>query len=212
MRAVEILPPSFLPMSEDSSPKKKTVRKSARKKTAKKATSRDSVAEELTQEQTLPLVSVNDSPIPESPDSSKKEDQERRPSREPKKGVRDRRREPRQDDGERDVSNQDSNQSEQAGDAPAARDSDSGGDDHDGRGRGKGRGRGGRGRRGDESQPKARTPIDENQLQKKAWKIYLSEVTEEGLALLDDNGLRSFARGSFQAARVFLEEEQRHGK
>ena len=199
-------------MSEDSSPKKKTVRKSARKKTAKKATSRDSVAEELTQEQTLPLVSVNDSPIPESPDSSKKEDQERRPSREPKKGVRDRRREPRQDDGERDVSNQDSNQSEQAGDAPAARDSDSGGDDHDGRGRGKGRGRGGRGRRRDESQPKARMPIDENQLQKKAWKIYLSEVTEEGLALLDDNGLRSFARGSFQAARVFLEEEQRHGK
>jgi len=199
-------------MSEDSSPKKKTVRKSARKKTAKKATSTDSVAEESTQEQTLPLVSVNDSPIPESQDPSKKEDQERRPSREPKKGVRDRRREPRQDDEDRDGGNQESNQSEQAGDAPAARDSNSGGDDQDGRGRGKGRGRGGRGRRGDESQPKARTPIDEDQLQKKAWEIYLSEVTEEGLALLDDNGLRSFARGSFQAARVFLEEEQRHGK
>jgi hypothetical protein len=34
-------------------------------------------------------------------------------------------------------------------------------------------------------------------------------VTEEGLALLDDNGLRDYARSSFNAARLFLEEKER---
>ncbi|MFT6181470.1 MAG: hypothetical protein ACJAQT_001865 [Akkermansiaceae bacterium] len=44
---------------------------------------------------------------------------------------------------------------------------------------------------------------------KKAWEIFESEVTEEGLALLDDNGLRDYARSSFNAARLFLEEKGR---
>ena len=37
----------------------------------------------------------------------------------------------------------------------------------------------------------------------------MSEVTEEGLALLDDRGLREYARSSLNAARIFLEEEAR---
>ena len=51
--------------------------------------------------------------------------------------------------------------------------------------------------------------MNEDHLRKKAWKIYESEVTEEGLALLDDSGLREYARSSFNAARIFLEEEGR---
>ena len=34
-------------------------------------------------------------------------------------------------------------------------------------------------------------------------------MTEEGLALLDDSGLRDYARASFNAARIFLEEQGR---
>ncbi len=51
--------------------------------------------------------------------------------------------------------------------------------------------------------------VDSKTLAKKAWKIFESEVTEEGLALLDDNGLRDYARSSFNAARIFLEEKSR---
>jgi hypothetical protein len=51
--------------------------------------------------------------------------------------------------------------------------------------------------------------VDSKDLAKKAWKIFESEVTEEGLALLDDNGLRDYARSSFNAARLFLEEKER---
>ena len=56
---------------------------------------------------------------------------------------------------------------------------------------------------------KARPPVNEDHLRKKAWKIYESEVTEKGLALLDDSGLRGYARSSFNAARIFLEEQGR---
>ena len=202
------LPSSFLPMSEENiSPKKKAVRKSARKKSAKKAAKEE--ASEAPQEQSLPLipdVPAAESAVPEKKEQSEKSDQKRsRPQREPrgpKKSVRDTRKE-----GDQDAKSDDSDKP-----LESPQESSRGDDDQDGRGRGRNRGRGrGRGRSDDAPQnQKPRTPIDEEQLKKKAWKIYLSEVTEEGLALLDDNGLRTFARGSFQAARVFLEEEQKH--
>ena len=72
--------------------------------------------------------------------------------------------------------------------------------------RGRNRNRRTRGERRDES---ARPTVDFKQLKKKAWQIFASEVTEEGLALLDDNGLREYARSSFNAARLFLEEAGR---
>lgn len=56
---------------------------------------------------------------------------------------------------------------------------------------------------------KVRPEVDHKEVAEKAWKIYLSEVTEEGLVLLDDLRLREFARGSFHAARLFLEEKAR---
>ncbi len=65
-----------------------------------------------------------------------------------------------------------------------------------------------RGRR--EDGPIQRIEIDFDQMRKKAWKIYQSEVTEEGLALLDDKALREYARSSFNAARLFLEEEAKN--
>ena len=72
----------------------------------------------------------------------------------------------------------------------------------------RGRGRGRR-ERGEKRDGKPRVAVDSKDLAKKAWKIFESEVTEEGLALLDDNGLRDYARSSFNAARLFLEEKER---
>jgi hypothetical protein len=72
----------------------------------------------------------------------------------------------------------------------------------------RGRGRGRR-ERGEKREGKPRVAVDSKDLAKKAWGIFESEVTEEGLALLDDNGLRDYARSSFNAARLFLEEKER---
>ena len=72
----------------------------------------------------------------------------------------------------------------------------------------RGRGRGRR-ERGEKREGKPRITVDSMDLAEKAWKIFESEVTEEGLALLDDNGLRDYARSSFNAARLFLEEKER---
>ena len=80
------------------------------------------------------------------------------------------------------------------------------GEQRERRGRNRGRGRG----NNREREVKARPPVNEDHLRKKAWKIYESEVTEEGLALLDDSGLRDYARASFNAARIFLEEQGPH--
>jgi len=71
------------------------------------------------------------------------------------------------------------------------------------RSRGRNRGRGGDG----SVQP--RVEINPEKLSKKAWKIFVSEVTEEGLALLDDRALRDYARSSLNAARIFLEENHK---
>ncbi|MDB4618463.1 hypothetical protein OAG53_02180, partial [Akkermansiaceae bacterium] len=67
----------------------------------------------------------------------------------------------------------------------------------------------GRGNRHSNESSKPRVPVNKKKLKEKAWKIYLSEVTEEGLALLDDQALRAYARGSLNAARIYLEEELR---
>jgi hypothetical protein len=50
-------------------------------------------------------------------------------------------------------------------------------------------------------------PVDE--LCKKAWDIYLAEVSEEGVELFPDNDARELARRSFRLAEIFLQEELR---
>ncbi len=54
-----------------------------------------------------------------------------------------------------------------------------------------------------------RTRLDAGQVAKKAWKIFLAEVGEEGLALINDHDAREISRRSFRLAEIFLEEEAR---
>lgn len=162
-------------------------------------------------------------------DSSEQPENAARQGREPKSGVRDARRETSgeptstevteklvpDDGGEKAPQENSRNHNRREGNESSdesQRDQGKQQDQNDRRGRG--RGRGGRDRDRDRDRPekreiKPRASVDSKSLSKKAWKIFESEVTEEGLALLDDNGLRDYARSSFNAARIFLEEKER---
>jgi hypothetical protein len=50
---------------------------------------------------------------------------------------------------------------------------------------------------------------DPEKVAKNAWKIYLAEVSEEGVALIGDNDARELARRCFRLSEIFLEEEDR---
>lgn len=54
-----------------------------------------------------------------------------------------------------------------------------------------------------------RPKLDAEEIAKKAWKIFLAEVSEEGLALIGDNDARELSRRSFRLAEVFVEEAAR---
>lgn len=54
-----------------------------------------------------------------------------------------------------------------------------------------------------------RAKADADQLAKHAWKIFLAEVSEEGLALVSDNDARELSRRCFRLAEIFLEEQGR---
>lgn len=58
-------------------------------------------------------------------------------------------------------------------------------------------------------EPVSKPDLDPEQLAKKAWKIFLSEVSEEGLALINDNDARQLSQRSFKLAEIFLEEAAR---
>ena len=51
--------------------------------------------------------------------------------------------------------------------------------------------------------------FDPEALSKLAWKIYLSEVSEEGVALIGDNDAKELSRRCFRLAEIFLEEQAR---
>jgi hypothetical protein len=59
-----------------------------------------------------------------------------------------------------------------------------------------------------QNQPQ-RVKVDAEQLAKFAWKIYLAEVSEEGVALIGDNDARELSRRCFRLAEIFLEEQAR---
>lgn len=72
-----------------------------------------------------------------------------------------------------------------------------------------------RNRRGGEgNQPQQQnqgTPrVDPDELCRRAWKIFLGEVTEEGLALMDDRTAAEASRRAFRVAELFLQEASRH--
>ena len=56
----------------------------------------------------------------------------------------------------------------------------------------------------------SRAPIDPEILSRKAWKIFLAEVSEEGVALIGDQDARELARRCFRLAEIFIEEQARH--
>ena len=51
-----------------------------------------------------------------------------------------------------------------------------------------------------------RRKLDPEKVAKNAWKIYLAEVSEEGVALIADNDARELARRCFRLSEIFLEE------
>lgn len=56
---------------------------------------------------------------------------------------------------------------------------------------------------------KSRRKIDPAKVAKNAWKIFLAEVSEEGVALIADNDARELARRCFRLSEIFLEEEDK---
>jgi len=56
---------------------------------------------------------------------------------------------------------------------------------------------------------KKRQDFKPEQISKRAWKIYLAEVGEEGVALINDTDARELSRRCFRLAEIFMEEEAR---
>jgi hypothetical protein len=57
-----------------------------------------------------------------------------------------------------------------------------------------------------------RPKLDPEEVAKKAWRIFQSEVGEEGLALIDDHDAREISRRCFRLAEIFLEEAARRAQ
>ncbi len=62
---------------------------------------------------------------------------------------------------------------------------------------------------GAQAQQPPRPKIDPELLTKMAWKIYLAEVSEEGVALIGDNDAKDLSRRCFRLAEIFIEEQMR---
>ena len=60
-----------------------------------------------------------------------------------------------------------------------------------------------------QAQPQQRSKVDPELLTKMAWKIYLAEVSEEGVALIGDNDAKDLSRRCFRLAEIFIEEQSR---
>ena len=59
-------------------------------------------------------------------------------------------------------------------------------------------------------QQASRVKVDPEILARKAWRIFLAEVSEEGVALIGDQDARELARRCFRLAELFIEEQSRH--
>lgn len=196
-------------MSEETPPAKKAAKKSVRKKSASKRVPRKSAKAEEASEQ-LPLDEAPEAGNQSLASAKEAEDPSPKRGREPRSGVRDARREssdePIADEISEKLVDPDHPIKEEKNQRAGSQNRS---ESNEGRNRGRNRGRGRGQDRSEKREPKPRIALDSKDLAKKAWKIFESEVTEEGLALLDDNGLRDYARSSFNAARIFLEEEGR---
>jgi len=194
-------------MSEETPSAKKAARKSVRKKIAKKTSTKTSTSSET--EEQLPLAESAASSEPAVREEGRSSGGR---TREPKSGIRDARRErPSDSESASEIVEKLVPENDQKDSLDQSRNDQDQSDNGERRGRNRGRSRN-RNERNDRSEKREeapRPPISAKHLKKKAWQIFESEVTEEGLALLDDNGLREYARSSFNAARLFLEEAGR---
>ena len=81
------------------------------------------------------------------------------------------------------------------------------GKDSDGKNSRRRRSRGG----GGSSKPsKPSKKHDPELLAKRAWKIYLAEISEEGVTMIDDSAAKTLARRCFDLAATFLDEQEYH--
>ena len=69
----------------------------------------------------------------------------------------------------------------------------------------------GRPKENQRQQQKPRPKLDPDKVAKNAWKIFLAEVSEEGVALIGDSDARELARRCFRLSEIFLEEKDRRG-
>jgi hypothetical protein len=60
-----------------------------------------------------------------------------------------------------------------------------------------------------QSQMPSRPKVDPALLTKMAWKIFLAEVSEEGVALIGDSDAKDLTRRCFRLAEIFIEEQSR---
>lgn len=58
-------------------------------------------------------------------------------------------------------------------------------------------------------EPQGPRQLDVKKIAKRAWKLFLAEVSEEGLALMDDHVAREASRRAFRCAELFTLEESR---
>jgi hypothetical protein len=56
-----------------------------------------------------------------------------------------------------------------------------------------------------------RVKLDSEGVSKLAWKIFLAEVSEEGVALIGDSDAKELSRRCFRLAEIFMEEQARRG-
>jgi hypothetical protein len=56
-----------------------------------------------------------------------------------------------------------------------------------------------------------RPKLDSEGVAKLAWKIFLAEVSEEGVALIGDSDAKELSRRCFRLAEIFMEEQARRG-
>lgn len=54
-----------------------------------------------------------------------------------------------------------------------------------------------------------RPKLDPESVAKLAWKIYLAEVSEEGVALISDSDAKELTHRCFRLAEIFMEEQAR---
>ena len=73
--------------------------------------------------------------------------------------------------------------------------------------RGRGRNRGRQQGQGEQQQEAPKAKIDIKTVAARAWKIFVGEVNEEGLALIADKDAREMARRSLRIAEIYTREE-----